>query len=100
MFTEDLSAFTSPDDFGVPVIMGTVETFGLEDFADEQLLGEAGRGEVLGRFRAVRVPTTKVEEANLQDGDPIIVNGIEYRAGVDGAVEDGAFSRISLGDRA
>lgn len=99
MFTEDLSAFTSPDDFGVPVIMGTVETFGLEDFADEQLLGDEGRGEVLGRFRAVRVPTTKVAEAELQDGDPIFVNGIEYRAGLDGAVEDGAFSRISLSDR-
>jgi hypothetical protein len=99
MFTEDLSAFTSPNDFGVPVTMGTVETFGLEDFADEQVLGDEGRGEVLGRFRAVRVPTTKVAEAELQDGDPIFVDGIEYRAGLDGAVEDGAFSRISLSDR-
>lgn len=100
MFIEDLDAFLSPDDFGVPVIMGAVETFGLEDFADEQLLGDDGRGEVLGRLRAVRVPTAKVEEADLTDGDSITVNGIEYRAGVDGAVEDGAFSRITLGDRA
>jgi hypothetical protein len=98
MFTENLDAFLSPDDFAVPVIMGAVETTGLEEFADQALLGDEGRGEVLGRLRSVIVPTAAVVDADLGEEDPIVVNGTTYRAGIAEAVEDGAFTRIPLGD--
>lgn len=98
MFTEDLDAFLSTDEFAVPVIMGTVETSGIENEADERLLGDQGRGEVLGSAHTIAVQTALLRASGLQDQDPITVDGTVYRAGVGEAIEDGAFSVIPLGD--
>ena len=91
----DLALFLA--DFGVPVVLGTLETNGILDEEPAEVLG--GRAAVAGRYRSVLVPTPGLP--TLRRDDPIRVNGSDYTIrdwGPDGRTLDGLWTRIGLAE--
>jgi hypothetical protein len=76
-------------DIGVPVVCGSVSTFGLLDYDDQVVQAESGfasglgagtqkRGEVMGRQIIVTVLTDEFDEGALAIDTPIDVDGKAY----------------------
>lgn len=76
-------------DVGVPVVLGTVETFGLLDYDDQVVEGESGfqtgagagvqkRGELIGRQIICTVLTDEFDDGALAVDTPISVDGKDY----------------------
>jgi hypothetical protein len=76
-------------DFGVPVEVGGISTFGLLDYDDQVVEGEAGfasalgagtqkRGEMIGRQIVVTVLTDEFEDGVLVIDRPIKVDSKNY----------------------
>jgi hypothetical protein len=76
-------------DFGVPVVVGAVNSFGLLDYDDQVIEGESGfasglgagtqkRGELIGRQIIVTVLTDDFASGALAIDTPINVNGVDY----------------------
>lgn len=97
----DLDVFLDSACFGVPVVFGTgedaVTTNGIEDLADDVVLGDDGQAEVVGRVRTVLVKTSVVEAAGLAIGGTLTVNGtVRTARGIEAEPPDGALTRIAL----
>ena len=93
--TADLDLFLA--DFGVTVVIGTLETSGILDEEPAEVLG--GRASVAGRYRSVLVPTPGLPA--LHRDDPIRVNGTDYTIrdwGADARTLDGLWTRIGLAE--
>lgn len=76
-------------DVGVPIAQGAVNTFGLLDYDDQAIEGEAGfstaagagsqkRGQVIGRQIVVTVLTSDFPEGALAQDAAIQVDGQDY----------------------
>ena len=76
-------------DFGVPVVVGAVNTFGLLDYDDQVIEGESGfasgagagvqkRGELVGRQIVVTVLTDDFNPGDRAIDQKITVDGVDY----------------------
>jgi hypothetical protein len=77
------------EDCGVPVVCGSVNTYGLLDYDDQIVEGEAGfasgigggtqkRGEIIGRQIIVTVLSDEFQPGALAIDTPITVDGTDY----------------------
>ena len=62
---------------GTPVSFKGVDFFGLLDTNDTVIVGDAGRGEVIGATISLVVRT--LDTPNVKIDDPIQVGGVTYR---------------------